>query len=312
MACAEEARAAAPRTPRTPPHAPPPPPLATPPAQLVVVPVLDGLRAWAAAWPDDALYVWLSGGAGGESARLTMRGLHERAGGVAAVMTRRWGVTRGDRVLLVYPPGLEFTVALFACFRAGVVAVPVRAACGCGAMRYAAAVHGESASQLLLKLLFCRCALPFLQVYPPDPTKPAAPQLAALARVAASAGARVALTDTPYSWVVAALRVRHGLSSAWPRALAWRVTSRLGAAAPPGFIDAPSEPHGVAFLQFTSGSTSAPKGVMVTHACLAHNCALIRRAMGITAADCEARTKRQKTRAEHAHAHAHRIMLCVR
>ncbi len=141
------------------------------------------------------------------------------------------------------------------------------------------------------------------QVYPPDPTKPAAPQLAALARVAASAGARIALTDTAYSWVVAALRLRHGLSAAWPRALRWRVTCALlaGGTAAADAADAASSGRSsssgdadnaaedIAFLQFTSGSTSAPKGVMVTHACLAHNCALIRRSMGITAADCEAR-----------------------
>lgn len=35
------------------------------------------------------------------------------------------GVKPGDRVLLVYPPGLEFIVAFLACLRAGAVAVPV-------------------------------------------------------------------------------------------------------------------------------------------------------------------------------------------
>lgn len=33
-------------------------------------------------------------------------------------------------------------------------------------------------------------------------------------------------------------------------------------------------PHSIAFLQFTSGSTSTPKGVMVTHGGLLHNCHL--------------------------------------
>ena len=132
-------------------------------------------------------------------------------------------------------------------------------------------------------------------MYPPDPSKPCAAQLAALGRVAASAGARVALTDGTYWWVVAALRLRHGLSAAWLRGLAWRVTSAVPAAeAPP---TPPPAPDDVAFLQFTSGSTSEPKGVCVTHGALAHNCALIRRAMGITAADCEARGRSPARRA---------------
>ena len=38
----------------------------------------------------------------------------------------------------------------------------------------------------------------------------------------------------------------------------------------------------LAFLQYTSGSTATPKGVMVTHGNLLHNAALIRRAFGLT------------------------------
>jgi long-subunit acyl-CoA synthetase (AMP-forming) len=39
---------------------------------------------------------------------------------------------------------------------------------------------------------------------------------------------------------------------------------------------------GVAFVQFTSGSTSQPKGVAVGHLQLSHNCALIRRQFDVT------------------------------
>jgi acyl-CoA synthetase (AMP-forming)/AMP-acid ligase II len=219
---------------------------------LVLVPVLDGLAAWAQAWPDEALYLWLQSGA--ESERLSFGALWRRAGAVGASLLGAWGARRGDRVLLIYPPGLEFVVALFACFRAGVIAVPV---------------------------------------YPPDPSKPLAPQLAALGRVAASAGAELALTDAQYSWVVAALRLRFGLARCWP-ALTWRSTSGIEHASPANRphaaaleAAAPPRPADVAFLQFTSGSTSAPKGVIVTHGALAHNCAVIRRAMGITADCCE-------------------------
>ncbi|HWS88113.1 MAG TPA: amino acid adenylation domain-containing protein, partial [Pyrinomonadaceae bacterium] len=43
------------------------------------------------------------------------------------------------------------------------------------------------------------------------------------------------------------------------------------------------DPDALAFLQYTSGSTAAPKGVMVTHANLLHNQAMIARAFGQSA-----------------------------
>ena len=229
-------------------------------AALDVNPLLSGLRAWAAALPDATLYVWLTKGV--ETHRLTFGELQQRSGVVAHYL-QNWNVQPGDRVLLAFPPssGLDFIVALFACLRAGAVAVPA---------------------------------------YPPDVTSSAAcEQLCALRRLATTCGARIALTDTTYSVAVTALGLRcavgtlfSGGGSGLPTSpLTWRVTSRLSSrasgqqAAP--FVEPPHAPHDVAFIQFSSGSTGTPKGVAVTHGCLAHNCALIRRAMGIDATCCE-------------------------
>ena len=226
---------------------------------LAVVPLLDGLRAWAAALPDATLYVWLSKGV--ETQRLTFGGLQQRSGAVAQHL-QSWGIGIGDRVLLVFPPssGLDFIIALFGCLRAGAIAVPA---------------------------------------YPPDVTSSAAcEQLRALRRLAATCGARLALTDTTYAVAAAALSLRcamgtllngggHGGQPA--SSLTWRVTSRLSSRATDqqAFVEPPHAAHDVAFIQFSSGSTGAPKGVAVTHGSLAHNCALIRRAMGIDATCCE-------------------------
>lgn len=45
------------------------------------------------------------------------------------------------------------------------------------------------------------------------------------------------------------------------------------------------ESRDIAFIQYTSGSTSAPKGVEITHAGILHNCALIAQAFACSGAD---------------------------
>ncbi|WP_197287658.1 non-ribosomal peptide synthetase [Streptomyces apocyni] len=52
-----------------------------------------------------------------------------------------------------------------------------------------------------------------------------------------------------------------------------------------GVPDEPLSPESVAFLQYTSGSTKAPRGVMVTHGALMHNETAIRRSFRVTPED---------------------------
>src|SRR5262245_54969000 len=71
--------------------------------------------------PDDAVFTFLESGEGaGET--VTFASLDRRARSIAAYL--RDSVRPGDRVLLVYPPGLEFIAAFWGCVYAGAVAVP--------------------------------------------------------------------------------------------------------------------------------------------------------------------------------------------
>jgi acyl-CoA synthetase (AMP-forming)/AMP-acid ligase II/acyl carrier protein len=68
-----------------------------------------------------------------------------------------------------------------------------------------------------------------------------------------------------------------------PRALLerrWVATEQIGADAGNSWQDPRIDGRDMAFLQYTSGSTSAPKGVMLSHGNLLHNAAIIRRAFG--------------------------------
>ena len=80
------------------------------------------LHRRAALHPARLAYVFL-GEHGEEQAVLTYAELHARALATAAELAGR--CAPGDRALLLFPPGMDFIVAFFACLYAGIVAVPV-------------------------------------------------------------------------------------------------------------------------------------------------------------------------------------------
>jgi len=156
----------------------------------------------------------------------------------------------GDRVLLVFLPSLDFIVSFLAILRAGLIGVPV---------------------------------------YPPDP-RATRVNASLFAAVAASSGARVALSHAAYTHAAAMAQLQQaslrvlgfgaGAAHVWP-ALTWlkvgpgfKLECKGGTGGHPPVLDA-AQPGDLAFLQYTSGSTSEPKGVMLTHGCLGANLAAI-------------------------------------
>ena len=224
----------------------------------------DWLEGCLARSPSKTVYTFLADG-GGEVAKLTYAELESQTRALARSLlspsTTRPALRPGDRVLLVYLPSLDFIVAFIACLRAGLVAVPT---------------------------------------YPPDPQRSKA-NFGAFATIARDCGAQVALTHRAYSQLssLAALQdaskrifglfsrasEESGASRSpalqWPDWLAWVQTDgltsgsslALAAAAPPVADDA------LAFLQYTSGSTAEPKGVMISRSNLRHNLETIVRSL---------------------------------
>jgi acyl-CoA synthetase (AMP-forming)/AMP-acid ligase II len=116
-------------------------------------------------------------------------------------------------------------------------------------------------------------------VFPPDPTK-LAKDLHHFVSIQGNCGASTALTHSPYSFAKKVAALKNIFSSkglAWPD-LQWVAVDDIIAKGKKkkaaAQFPAPLRTD-VAFLQYTSGSTSEPKGVMISHGNLAHNEAII-------------------------------------
>jgi len=178
---------------------------------------------------DQHVYTFLNSGELGDATALGYGDLASRARAVGAFLQRS-GLA-GERVLLLYPPGLDFIVAFFGCLYAGAVSIPA---------------------------------------YPPR-SKRSLPRLLAISRDARPAAALAPARSLPRLDAMAArvpeLRQLRQISTEEALATspdAWR----------PPDLDAGS----LAFLQYTSGSTSSPRGVEVSHGNLLHNQEMIKRA----------------------------------
>jgi len=183
--------------------------------------LVELLRRRALNQPEQTAYKFLfDGEAVGPS--LTYAALDRRVRAVAAHLQQLNAA--GERVLLLYPPGLDYIVAYFGCLYAGAIAVPA---------------------------------------YAPRQNR----HLARVQAIATDAQARFALTTkTLLSQAATVLDSESGLvqvhliaSDCIPLELA------------DDCVEIEIVSAALAHLQYTSGSTATPKGVMVTHGNLMHN-----------------------------------------
>lgn len=80
------------------------------------------LRYWAEVRAGAMAFAFTDGE--GSDITLTYQQLWAEVRGLAGYLQGRCGIRPGDRVLLLYPPGLDFVIGLFACHAAGAIAVP--------------------------------------------------------------------------------------------------------------------------------------------------------------------------------------------
>jgi amino acid adenylation domain-containing protein len=186
--------------------------------------------------PSQIAYTFLKDGEADEFT-LTYSELDSEARRIAGLLASR--ADKGATALLCFGPGLEFVAAFFGCLYAELIAAPA---------------------------------------YPPDPAR-LERSLPRLAAIMADVTPSIGLTAT------AILPLVERMELACPRSggFSWLGTDSrdrqppvpgqrlLGEATEWKPADAEGSASPVAFLQYTSGSTTAPRGVMLTHSNLLHN-----------------------------------------
>lgn len=190
--------------------------------------IIDVLNTRADIQSDQPSYVFLSDGA--EVDRLSFAQLQRRARAVAAYLQEM--KAQNERVLLLYPAGLDYVVALYACLYEKAIAVPA---------------------------------------YPPRMNQ----NLRRLLAIIDDAQPIVALTTSAiFSRLQSWFDQVPGLKS-----IRWAITDDIDMGRADVWDEARVNAEAIAFLQYTSGSTAAPKGVMVSHGNLMHNQAMMKESL---------------------------------
>jgi len=198
--------------------------------------VLGQLQILADEHPDKLLYSYLDVD-GDPIESYTYASFLLRAEAIAGHLVSGDRFSAGDRLLVAYPPGLEMICAFFGCVRAGLIPVPV---------------------------------------YPPS-SRGFQSALYKMVHIARDCQAAGILTSRDYYASLKTNLARSGVSTSgvdvdYISGLPWIATEE--------FVETtgdplPTTPSEVLFLQYTSGSTTEPKGVVVSHENILDTCALV-------------------------------------
>src|ERR1700683_895043 len=198
--------------------------------------ILGRLDRLADEHPDKLLYSYLDVN-GDPIESYTYASFLRRVEAIAGNLWKEGRFAPGDRLLLAYPPGLEMICAFFGCVRAGMIPVPV---------------------------------------YPPS-SRGFQSALYKMVHIAQDCQAAGILTSRDYQASLKTNLARSGVSACgidvdYISGLPWMATEEFVTP----IAGRPAADHSqILFLQYTSGSTMEPKGVIVTHENILDTCPLV-------------------------------------
>jgi thioester reductase-like protein len=190
--------------------------------------IIDRLKYWVDQHPDKLLFSFLDI-QGNEVEKYTYQEFLHRTEVIASNLCNDYKFNKNDRVLLVFPAGLEMICAFFACTRLGLIPVPV-----CPPTS-----NGFQAAYFKMEYIAEDCK------------------------------AAAILTSGDYYWSLKLNLTRNTIDEGTQISkLQWINTVEFKNISARPYQESHSD---ILFLQYTSGSTSDPKGVKVTHDNLIYN-----------------------------------------